>query len=78
MIEAKQNELSDYGKYHFGKRLGFEARYRGKVICKAQAYQIEKAGMKSWLEWHEKPGWDKGVLTDEVLYHNYLKKQLFL
>jgi len=39
---------------------------------------IEKAGEAHMIEWHEKPGWDNGVMTDEVLYHNYLKKQLFL
>ena len=71
------SEEKTYFHWH-SAHMGLEARYRGKVICKAQAYQIEKAGEAHMIEWHEKPGWDNGILTDEVLYHNYLKKQLFL
>jgi len=73
MIELKK----DYFSYHLD-HLGMEARYQGKVICKAQAYEIEKTGKGSWIEWHEKPGWKKGILFDDVLYQEYRQAVLFL
>ena len=74
--KTTKKELSNYAKFHIYHR-GKEARYRGKVVCKAQAYQIEKAGKGSWIDWYEKPGWKNGELVDQIMQHDYLNKVYF-
>ena len=69
-----QQELSDYAKFHIHHK-GQEARYRGRVVCKAQAYCYEKAGKK--IDWLDKPGWRNGELVDQTMHHHYLNRVYF-
>ena len=69
-----KNELSDYGQFH-SRYMGQEARHRGKVVCKAQAYYYEKAGKK--IDWLDKPGWRNGELVDQTMHHHYLNRVYF-
>ena len=71
-----KNELSDYGQFH-SRYMGQEARYKGAVVCKSQAYYLTKAGRGNLITWLDKPGWRNGELVDKTMHYHYLNRVFF-
>lgn len=76
-MKNQEPELSQYAQFHIAHK-GLEARYRGRPVCKAQAYALTNAKRGHLIDWLDKPGWNRGHLVDHTMYHHYLSRLYFL
>ena len=69
-------EISPYLQL-FRKYQGMYAKHpnTGRPLCKAEGIIRVMRGQK--LEWHDKPGWNIGLLVDHELYARWLNRQNF-
>lgn len=73
---ADKVPLSNFGRFVNNNR-GKEFVYKGRIICKAEAFAILSRDNMADVWTRQKPGWRNGRIVDGEKYREYLSTIIF-